>query len=233
MKIHCIQHDLDCPPGSVLLWAQQNNHTLDVTKTYQNEKFPSLVDFDWLVILGGAMNVYEDDKYLWLKEEKEFIKNAILSGKTTIGFCLGGQLLAVVLGGKVTQNKRLEFGWHNVSFNDKAGKHKILSAFSKDEIIFQWHKDTFSRLPKGADLIAESKACKHQGFIYNNNVFAFQFHLETTKEIIDDFVNASAKLNLTGEYVQSNREILAGQNYIEKNKALMFKFLSALEMETL
>ncbi len=37
--------------------------------------FGNLVAFDWLVVLGGPMNIYEDDAYPWLVSEKTFIEN--------------------------------------------------------------------------------------------------------------------------------------------------------------
>jgi GMP synthase-like glutamine amidotransferase len=232
MKIYCLQHDKDCPAGSILLWAQKKNHSISIIKLHQGQTLPTDLDFDWLIILGGDMNVYQDDKYQWLKAEKEFIKKSVCAGKIAIGFCLGGQLLADVLGGKVTENTQIELGWHKIFFNDIARKHKVLSVFKDSKIIFQWHKDTFSRLPQDALLIAENEICKNQGFIYKDNVFAFQFHLEVTEEIVSNFASDRAKHLFDIRYAQSKEEILEKISYAGENISLMFNFLDALEKET-
>src|SRR5512139_3107968 len=52
---------------------------------------PKLDDLTHLVFLGGPMNVYEEDRYPFLREEDLFIKEAIQRGKFILGICLGAQ----------------------------------------------------------------------------------------------------------------------------------------------
>jgi len=51
----------------------------------------------------------------------------------------------------------------------------------KNQMVFHWHGDTFG-IPKGAVHLASSEATENQAFVYNDNVLALQFHLETTEE---------------------------------------------------
>ena len=111
MRIHYLQHVPFENPGSILTWAEENNCFVSSTKLYQNDSLPGQKDFDWLVIMGGPMNIYEEKNYHWLTEEKIFIKESIAAGKIVIGLCLGGQLLADAIGGKVTANPCKEIGW--------------------------------------------------------------------------------------------------------------------------
>jgi GMP synthase-like glutamine amidotransferase len=66
------------------------------------------------------MNIYEEDKFPWLREEKKFIAQAIADHKILLGICLGSQLIADVLGGKVSKNKFKEIGWFPVSLTREA-----------------------------------------------------------------------------------------------------------------
>ncbi len=80
---------------------EEKGHILTRTRFYENDELPFSDSFDWLVILGGAMCVYEEKKYPWLANEKKFIKKSIASGKPVLGISLGAQLICSVTGGKV------------------------------------------------------------------------------------------------------------------------------------
>ena len=51
------------------------------------------------MVLGGAMNVDDEDVHPWLRDEKRFIAQLEEQGTPLIGMCLGSQLVAEVLGG--------------------------------------------------------------------------------------------------------------------------------------
>ena len=70
MRIHYLQHVPFENPGSILEWANKNQCLVTATHLYDNEKLPQLSEFDWLVVMGGPMNIYEEDQYPWLKVEK-------------------------------------------------------------------------------------------------------------------------------------------------------------------
>jgi GMP synthase-like glutamine amidotransferase len=165
----------------------------------------------------------------WLKEEKTLIKKAVDAGKTVVGFCLGGQLITCALGGKVTKNEQMELGWQNVRFNAAARKHRILSVLSQDMTVFQWHEDTFSILPEDALCIASNEACAHQGFVYRDRVFAFQFHFEINAPMFTILTKELAKLRYSGTYIQTIEQIERRPELIEENNGLLCQFLDALE----
>lgn len=229
MRLHYLQHVPFENPGSILLWAKENDHRITSTQLYQNEPLPQHHEYDWLVIMGGPMNIYEEDLYPWLTAEKVFIREAIETGKVVIGLCLGGQLIADVIGGKVTQNPVKEIGWFPVRLSDQARLSPLFSFFPEQPVVFQWHGDTFSILPEEARCIAESDACKHQAFIYKNRVFGFQYHLENTVSIIESLVENCRAEMLPGAYVQRPEELLAHPEYIEQCNKWMERFLTQLE----
>ena len=44
---------------------------------HAGDKIPDLTQYDGLWVMGGSMNVWEEDKYPWLIEEKQAIHHAI------------------------------------------------------------------------------------------------------------------------------------------------------------
>lgn len=230
MKIHYLQHVPFENPGSILEWAKTNNGVVTSTQLYNNEVLPNANDFDWLVVMGGPMNIYEVDQYPWLKAEKELIKESIAANKVVLGMCLGSQLIADVIGGKVVQNKEKEIGWFPIVFTEKAKASPLFSFFPDNPVVFHWHGDTFVDLPREADVIAESPACQNQAFVYKKRVFGFQFHLENTLPIIEDLITNCGDEMIPGDYVQSPADVLAHPEYIRQDNQWMEAFLNQLKI---
>lgn len=229
MRLHYLQHIAFENPGSILQWAQENGHVITNTQLYNNDPLPRQQDFDWLVVMGGPMNIYEEEMYPWLTNEKVFIQEAIAAGKVIIGLCLGGQLIADVIGGRVTQNPYKEIGWFPIRLSEDARSSPLFSFLPAQPVVFQWHGDTFSILPEDAICIAESDACKQQAFVYKNRVFGFQYHMENTPAIIAGLVENCRDEMVADLYVQTPAELLAHPEYIEQNNQWMNLFLTQLE----
>ncbi len=229
MKLHYLQHVPFEDPGTVLTWAEKNDCRVTSTRLYEDENLPTHSDYDWLVVMGGPMNIYDEKNYPWLVQEKSFIREAIDSGKIIIGLCLGAQLIAEVIGGNVTENTYQEIGWFPVKLSNRARSSSLFSFFPQEPMVFQWHGDTFSKLPDDAICIAENEACSHQAFIYKNRVFGFQFHLENTEEIIKDLLKNCEDEMVPGAYVQTPTEILSHPEYIEQGNQWMDMFLTKLK----
>jgi GMP synthase-like glutamine amidotransferase len=139
--------------------------------------------------MGGPMNVYEEDKYPFLKSEDLFIKEAIQSGRSILGICLGSQLIAKALGATVFKAPVKEIGWYEVSLTKEGLKDPLFSGFPKRFSVFQWHEDTFE-IPNQAKLIVTSSSVPHQAFRYGGNVYGLQFHLEVTEEMVREWMES-------------------------------------------
>jgi GMP synthase (glutamine-hydrolysing) len=114
MRIHYLQHVSFEDPGCIRLWADSAGHLMSATRFYRDCKLPALEELDWLIIMGGPMSIYDENKHPWLRGEKRFIHQAIQDGKVVLGICLGAQLIADVLGAKVYPNGCKEIGWFPV-----------------------------------------------------------------------------------------------------------------------
>ncbi len=228
MRIHYLQHKPYESPGCILDWANKNGHSLSATKFYEGINFPELSDFDFLIIMGGPMGVYDEDKYPWLIEEKKFIKESIQNNKIVLGICLGSQLIADSLGSKVYKNKFKEIGWFPVKIKNR---HKFFSALPQEIKTAHWHGDTFD-LPAGAVHIAESSACKNQAFVFNDRVIGLQFHLEFTVESLKELINNGREELVKDKYVQTEDEILSSLELLSTSNSLLFKILDRIEDST-
>ena len=208
LRIHYLQHVPFEGPGFIESWALVRGHRLTATRLYAGHRLPATEEFDWLFILGGPMNVYEESRYPWLAREKRFIGEALREGKVLIGICLGAQLLACVLGAKVTRNACVEIGWYPVQKASQASQSS-LSGFLPDSFpAFHWHGDTFE-IPRGAVHLARSEACENQAFAFDERVVAFQFHLESTRESVENLIHSCPEDLAEGPFIQSPLHMLA------------------------
>jgi GMP synthase (glutamine-hydrolysing) len=82
--------------------------------------------FSGLVVLGGAQGAYETDTYPYLLEEMNTCRAFIEADKPIVGLCLGAQLLACAVGGKVLPNDRKEIDWHDIVLTDAAADNQLM-----------------------------------------------------------------------------------------------------------
>lgn len=227
LRIHYFQHVPFEGPGSIQEWSIKNGHSLTSTNFYINETLPDLNSIDWLIIMGGPMSVDDQKEFHWLPKEKSFIKNAIEKGKTVIGICLGAQLIAQILGASVHTNEQKEIGWFPIRLTESAKQHPLFNGLHSEITVFHWHGDTFE-LPENAIALAKSAACNNQGFIFNQNVLALQFHLETTTQGIQQMIENGRHELTQGQYIQQEKEIENQQKFFETNKTFLFEILDRL-----
>ncbi len=231
MRIHYLQHVPFENMGSILTWANEENCSVTGSHLYNDQELPEHNDYDWLVVMGGPMNIYDEENYPWLAQEKLFIRKAVDTGKVVIGICLGAQLIADVLGGKVTENPHKEIGWFPVNLSKDTRSSPFFSFFPEEPMVFHWHGDTFSSLPESAILLAENNTCPNQAFWYKERVFGFQFHLESTQETIENLVEHCKDEMIPDDFVQTPEEILSHPEYIKQDNQWMSMFLTQLKQE--
>ncbi|MFB7638309.1 type 1 glutamine amidotransferase [Peribacillus butanolivorans] len=234
MKIHILQHEVPefGGPGVIKQWAEEKGHAISITRVDLKESYPSLCEFDLLVILGGLPGVNEEEEYPWLKEEKVWIRSVIDNKKHVLGICLGAQLIADSMGGKVDKHIMKEIGWWPVEFDKEGQSHPLLKGLPKEATFYQVHQDTFTIPPTGTHL-AESKACKNQAFSIGDRVLALQFHPEVTMENAEYIVE---KLNHVfkeeAPFIQTPEQLLRESNF-QDSQVYMYQILSNFESQIL
>lgn len=208
MRLHWLGHVPFEDAANIGLWAEQHGHTVTSTRLYVDEPLPEVSEIDALAVMGGPMNIYQYRRYPWLCAEKRFIEKAIGAGVPTIGVCLGGQLIADVLGAKIVENPHIEIGWFPVRLTTPAADSHLLTGLPAEFTAFHWHGDTFG-IPAGATRLAESEACANQAFAYGESVLGLQFHLEYSEESIHKMLTHCADELVEAPFVQSEGEIIA------------------------
>lgn len=229
LRLHGIRHASFEDEAGIAAWAESRGHSLSHTDLWKAEALPELSSFDWLIVMGGPMGVYDEDKYPWLAGEKRFLKEAVDAGKLVLGVCLGAQLLSVVLGGQVTKNSQREIGWFPVTATPQAlspaSGSRIFADLPPVYEAFHWHGDTFS-IPEGALWTAQSAACAHQAFeAQGGRVVGLQFHLETNAASLRDIAQHCADEIIVSQYVQPVSAMLERPERLTALRALLDRIL--------
>lgn len=226
-RIHYLQHVSFEGLGSIEPWLKQQGHNIGCTRLYRNEPLPDANDLDWLIVMGGPMGIYDYDQHPWLKAEKLFIRACIDAGKTVLGICLGGQLIADTLGAKVSAGAEKEIGWFPIKMTNTGLDTAIGKVLSNAQTVFHWHGDTFA-IPEGATHLCSSDACANQGYLYQERVLGLQFHLETTVQGAEALCRECANELTEAPYIQPANSILASAQRFQEANMLMEKVLAEL-----
>ena len=227
MNLHCLQHVPFETPGSIGHWAREGGHGVTVTALYDGQPLPALASLDLLVVLGGPMNIYQERRFPWLRAEKRFIAEAVSAGKRVLGICLGAQLLADVLGARVSANRHREIGWFPIQKTAAAQQDPAAAFLPQEAVVFHWHGDTFA-LPAGALHLARSRGCENQGFLFGGRVVGLQFHLETLPELAAGLIAHCGDEIGPGPYVQTADQMIAEPARFRRINRMMHGLLDHL-----
>jgi GMP synthase-like glutamine amidotransferase len=164
------------------------------------EDAPPAAGFDTLIMLGGPMSVNDEKEYPYLTNEMKMAEQFMKSGKKVFGVCLGAQLMAKALGARVYPGPEKEIGWYDIELTDggirdrmmgKLAVHPRGGDFWRRFKVFHWHGETFD-IPEGAERLAGSELYPNQAFRYGGNAYAFQFHIEVSKQMIFEWLKNEA-----------------------------------------
>jgi len=81
VRIVCIEHVTFEKSAMIEFWANSRGHAFQKILIYQDSLLPALSSFDWLVLMGGPMKVYQEQEHPWLVAEKELLTQALEAGK--------------------------------------------------------------------------------------------------------------------------------------------------------
>jgi len=225
MRIYLLEHEVTPHPSHIDLWAENRGHSITKSHVLEEQALSPVEDFDWLVILGGAQHIYENDANPWLPKERELVSEALAGGRIILGICLGAQILAEVLGGRVFLSDVPEIGWYKITLTNEGRESFLFRNMSESFESLHWHRDHFS-LPPGCTRLASSEATPNQAFCCNSKpVVGLQFHPELTPEMIRYFCEEVDEEPASGPYVTDRKTMSAQADKAKDDEGLMYTLL--------
>ncbi|MBF0504883.1 MAG: type 1 glutamine amidotransferase [Candidatus Omnitrophica bacterium] len=185
-------------PGTLGDFLKARKEPFQIIELGEGERIPPDPRvFSGVVVLGGPMNVYEEDIYPFLKEENNFIQNVLNDGVPFLGICLGAQLLAKAAGALVVRSPVKEIGWYHITLTPEGKTDPLFAGFCPQDPVYQWHGDMF-QIPLGGKLLAVAEGCPHQAIKVGSNAYGLQFHIEITDKSIQEWGEKYCQTDLPG-----------------------------------
>ncbi|TYP88462.1 type 1 glutamine amidotransferase [Blastococcus xanthinilyticus] len=175
------------PPARLGEWLRAAGLELDERHLGTGDPLPeSLQGVDGLLVLGGPQSSMDDEATSpELVGVRALLRQAVEADLPTLAICLGAQLLAQVGGGSTRVGvDGPEVGATLVAKRDAADADPVFGPLPLSPDVIQWHHDEIDRLPRGATLLASNPHYPNQAFRLGAHVYALQFHIETTPEMV-------------------------------------------------
>ena len=187
MHILVLQHARLEHPGVFRDFLTRDGHSWDAVELDEGESLPSLDGYDALWVMGGPMDVWQEDQHPWLRGEKALIREAVVDREMPfLGLCLGHQLLAEALGGTVGLSKVPEIGVLEVNLTDHTD---VFDGLPETIECLQWHSAEVTQMPEGARVLASSPACAVQAMAWKDHAYALQFHMEIEADTVTNWAD--------------------------------------------
>jgi GMP synthase-like glutamine amidotransferase len=192
MKLLILQFAEHEGPGIILDRCAHMDIEPDIVGLYGGADLPSPTDYDGIIALGGPHTVYAPDRDPLLDKMESFLDKVIDRDIPYYGICLGGQLLASVLGAPVRRNPETEIGFYEVELTKDGLRNPVFRGIPAVFTTFEWHGDTFD-IPDDCTHLAASETCVNQAFSYHDRQFAVQFDMQVTPEMVDNWLEVESE----------------------------------------
>jgi GMP synthase (glutamine-hydrolysing) len=173
------------------------NADVDVRRPDQGDPLPqTLDDADGLIVLGGSMAAWEDERADWLPRTKALMLEAVEEAVPLLGICLGAQMLALAAGGRVEPGAAgIEAGLSTIRPTPAAAGDPLMTALPPRGYPGpQGHHDAITELPPGAVLLATGDIYRHQAYRLGDVAWAVQYHPEVTADDFDGWMRGDAEV---------------------------------------
>lgn len=175
-----VLHQEHSTPGRVGRLLAERGHPLDIRRPRFGDVLPcTMENHAGAVIFGGPMSANDCDDFV--KLETEWIATALKEAVPYLGICLGAQMLANQLGGRVYAHPegRAEIGYYPLALTDHGSEVEASMRQPWPTHVYQWHREGFD-CPNGARCLATGGDFPVQAIQAGPAAFGIQFHPEVT-----------------------------------------------------
>ena len=189
-KIVVFQHNPWEGPGTHLLNASSRHDLKIKIINVWKEDIPEVTSYDAIIVLGGGPNVDQEAIFPFLVEEKAAIQKAVANNQPYLGFCLGHQLLAHVMGAKVGPNHQSSIGFIQGFLTHEGKSHPLFEGIPPNITLFKWHGQAVHEpLPSFMNILATSAECQIEAISLEERPYIvglqFDNHAATPKNVKD------------------------------------------------
>ena len=221
-RLLVVQHQVDGGLGRLRphLEAASADLDVDLRRPDLGDPLPADLDgLDGLVVLGGSMAAWEDERAPWLPHTRALLARAVDESVPLLGICLGAQLLALATGGRVERGAAgIEAGLSDIRPTADATGDALMAALPEGGFrAAQGHHDAIIELPPGAVLLATGELYRHQSYRVGDGAWGVQYHPEVTADDFDAWMREDAEvLAVTGRDAPAiAREVRAADAELE------------------
>lgn len=178
--------------GTTLL---DHGHRLDVRRLHRGDRLPAdCSGLDAVLCLGGPQSA-NDDSISWMADLLDLLRHAHESGVPVLGICLGCQVLARALGGRVgPMPNGPRNGWSNVELTSDGREDPLHKGLPWSMTSFHWNTDCVVDLPKEARTLACGLDGEVQAWTLGVRTYGLQHHPEIDREQIGQWAEDDADL---------------------------------------
>lgn len=230
MRILCLTHADFEFPGIIQEWAKKNDHDFKIVRPYRGEDCLIEKNFDMLLIMGGPQSAIHLEDYTYLIDEMALIQKSYFGNKIILGICLGAQLIGAALGAPTEHGPFKEIGIFPITLTKEGQKDLLLQNIPNSFNAIHWHND-MPGLTEHAVILAESEGCPRQIIRYDENVYAFQCHLEIMYRDMKEMIKNCASDLKQGPYIQDAKTLL-DQDYEPINNIMLTILDQLIKMQT-
>jgi len=192
MNVLVVQNFDNTGLGQIATALEEAGARIDFVRAHKGEQLPAGPEaHDAIVVLGGGQNALDDAAWPYLPRLAALMRDFADQGRSTLGVCLGSQILARAYGADNLIGAAPEFGWQEVTLTPEGRDDPVLGHLSPRFPIFQWHDDTFT-LPRGGVRLAGNDAAHNQAFRVGRAGYAIQFHFEADRRLVAEWNEAFA-----------------------------------------
>jgi GMP synthase-like glutamine amidotransferase len=223
VRVLSVTHGPSVPGGVFDEVVEAGGHDLERWSVPEGAAPDRPEAYDAVMVFGGSAHPDQDDRFAWLGDEEEFLKDVLAEQVPVFGVCLGAQMLARAAGAKVGPASAPEVGWLDVELTPEGETDPVLGVLPRHAKVFQWHHYTFD-LPSGGTELARSDVCP-QAFRLSQPAWGIQFHAEVTLRMVTAWASEDPDdLPMSTEALAARSEAEIGQSN-EQGRALCAAFL--------